>query len=439
MLYLRGMATATARQKRRAQRQPIREASPQSGIRRLTEYVSSIGTKPIIDTENSVIRGVKVLGQVSKNGRRYTSECVASALPLYEASKINVNHPQGDPRQPRNYEDRIGHLENPRLDGNGDLIGDLHFNPKHRLAEQLVWDAQHAPQHLGLSHNVEAKTRMDGSQVVVDRILNVHGVDLVADPATTNSLFEQDNSPVTGASAGRMPDSNYPMPEAMPQNATNPMQTTTAAELPAGNGKPAASCKEDDEDEPADPAEAICNAYDAKIAELVADRKGDPGENAKQIKDLLVARSKSLQHLAGALGNGDDDEEEDDEDDDDGMEHRRVKKTKGATVVTENAELTRLRSELTALKRKDSARKLLAESNLPPELQTELFLTELTEASAERQKMLINERQMLAEHMHLQRPVSRDEAFTEGFNPTRTSNCPRTSKQLVESLTISRE
>jgi hypothetical protein len=70
------------------------------------------------------------------------------------------------------------------------LFGDLHFNPKHALSEQLVWDAEHAPQNVGMSHNVLARTTQDGGDTVVEAITKVQSIDLVADPATTSGLYE---------------------------------------------------------------------------------------------------------------------------------------------------------------------------------------------------------------------------------------------------------
>jgi hypothetical protein len=70
------------------------------------------------------------------------------------------------------------------------LFGDLHFNPKHLLSEQLVWDAEHAPQNVGMSHNVLARTKRNGEETVVEAITKVQSIDLVADPATTSGLYE---------------------------------------------------------------------------------------------------------------------------------------------------------------------------------------------------------------------------------------------------------
>jgi uncharacterized small protein (DUF1192 family) len=66
----------------------------------------------------------------------------------------------------------------------------LHYNPKHALAQQLAWDALHAPENVGFSHNVEARTSRSAGQTLVEAITKVQSVDLVADPATTSSLYE---------------------------------------------------------------------------------------------------------------------------------------------------------------------------------------------------------------------------------------------------------
>jgi hypothetical protein len=111
---------------------------------------------------------------------------------MYEGAKVNLNHPKADPRTPRDYQDRMGVLRNVRLaDDSAGVFADFHFNPKHPVSEQLLWDAEHAPENVGFSHNVEAKVSRDkAGKVVVEEIVSVQSVDLVADPATTRGLFE---------------------------------------------------------------------------------------------------------------------------------------------------------------------------------------------------------------------------------------------------------
>jgi len=156
----------------------------------LQEYVDCRGVAMRVDAAGGIIRGVKILGLRSRNGREYLPEALADAARLYEDAKVNVNHPKGNPAGPRDYQDRIGAIRNVVVRPSEGLFADLHFNPKHALAEQLAWDAEHAPQNVGFSHNVLARTARRGEQVVVEAITQVQSVDLVADPATTRGLFE---------------------------------------------------------------------------------------------------------------------------------------------------------------------------------------------------------------------------------------------------------
>jgi hypothetical protein len=162
--------------------------SLQPAFETLQEYATSAGVALRIDREHGVIAGCKILGLQSRNGRTYDTAAVAKAMPMYEGAAVFVDH--GKAGQSRSYHDRMGRLQNVRASQDG-LYADFCFNPKHVLAEQLLWDAEHAPGNVGFSHDVQGKTRrsQDGS-VVVEAIERVDSVDLVAKPATTRSLFE---------------------------------------------------------------------------------------------------------------------------------------------------------------------------------------------------------------------------------------------------------
>ena len=159
-------------------------------IETLQEFFDSRGVPLRVDRQAGVIRGVKILGLNSRNGRTYLPEALRQAAGLYEEAKVNVNHPKGNPGAPRDYQDRIGVMRGVVVREGEGLFADFHFNPKHALAEQLAWDAEHAAENVGFSHNVEARTLRRGVQVVVEAITRVQSVDLVADPATTRGLFE---------------------------------------------------------------------------------------------------------------------------------------------------------------------------------------------------------------------------------------------------------
>lgn len=171
----------------------------------LQEFCDSRGVTLRVDRTGGVIRGIKVLGLTSRNQREYLSEALARAVSLYDGAKVNVNHPKGHPLAPRDYQERIGIIRNVCHRAGEGLFADFHFNPKHYLSEQLIWDAEHAPENVGFSHNVQARTSRRGETTLVEEILRVHSVDLVADPATTRGLFES-------ASA---------IPEDAPQEETN--------------------------------------------------------------------------------------------------------------------------------------------------------------------------------------------------------------------------
>ena len=156
----------------------------------LQEFVDSRGVDMRVERQSGIIRGVKILGLTSRNGRTYLPEALDKAARLYENAKVNVNHPKGSPLGPRDYQDRIGVIRSVVSRPGEGLFADLHFNPKHALAEQLIWDAEHAPENVGFSHNVQAKTTRRGDRVAVEGITKVQSVDLVADPATTRGLFE---------------------------------------------------------------------------------------------------------------------------------------------------------------------------------------------------------------------------------------------------------
>jgi len=160
----------------------------------LQEFVDSGSQRLRVDRAAGVIRGVKLLGLASRNGRRYREHALLEAVGLYEGAKVNINHPKGHPLSPRDYQDRLGVVRGVQFRAGDGLFGDLHFNPKHALSEQLVWDAEHAPQNVGMSHNVLARTSRSGQETVVESITKVQSIDLVADPATTSGLYEHAES-----------------------------------------------------------------------------------------------------------------------------------------------------------------------------------------------------------------------------------------------------
>lgn len=151
----------------------------------------SLGMSVSGKAEDGMVRGVKVLGYKSRNNRQYPKAVVARAAPKYEGVRVNIDHPAKD-GQTRSYASRFGSLVGIRVGEDG-MYADLRYNPKHPLAPQFEYDVEHSPESVGLSHVVMAQYSVDkGGMMNVTEIDRVTSVDLVADPATTSSLFESE-------------------------------------------------------------------------------------------------------------------------------------------------------------------------------------------------------------------------------------------------------
>jgi hypothetical protein len=183
----RAKAEAAAIKAANAATRKMHEDAVPPGQERLQEYTTSRGLSLQVNRETGLIHGVKVLGFKSRNEREYSPTAARNALGLYEGIGVNVDHVKG--RERRSYHDRIGYLTAPEAQQDG-IFADLRVNPKHPLAEQLFWDAEHAPHNVGLSHDATGKTTRRNGRTVVESIDTVRSVDLVAEPATTAGLFE---------------------------------------------------------------------------------------------------------------------------------------------------------------------------------------------------------------------------------------------------------
>ena len=143
-----------------------------------------------VDEAAAVIRGVKIIGLESQNGRSYPAATLKAAVPLYEGAKVNIDHMQrGDDGKERSVKDGFGWLEsvNARADG---LYGNLHYLKASPLAPVVIESAQRNPSLFGFSHDARGKVERKDGRDVVTAIEAVKSVDLVTDPATTRSLFE---------------------------------------------------------------------------------------------------------------------------------------------------------------------------------------------------------------------------------------------------------
>jgi hypothetical protein len=149
---------------------------------RLVERAAGIDR---VDEGAGIVRGVRVLGGSSLNGRTYPRTTMQRALGLYEGCKVFLDHERrvGD----RSVTTMVGRLQNVRLVADA-IVADLHLVRSHPHAGWILERARVDPGSFGLSHN--ARGDLDERTGEVSRILAVDSVDIVDSPATNKGLFE---------------------------------------------------------------------------------------------------------------------------------------------------------------------------------------------------------------------------------------------------------
>jgi len=172
------------------------------------ELVEAVSSRPsLVDRLKGIINDVKIVGlEAPKKNRVYTPEALKKAIPLYEGAVVNVDHVEtpesgGDQQKPvfRKFADRIGRLSGVYFkEGEGLFARTFKFNPKHRMAEDLMYWAAEDPNGVGFSHHAFGASRVSGGKQIVESIREVRSVDLVANPATTKGLFESESESVSG-------------------------------------------------------------------------------------------------------------------------------------------------------------------------------------------------------------------------------------------------
>lgn len=163
-------------------------------LARLTESVAASGR-----AEPGVVRDCKVLGFESTRGRRYAPEALKEAASLYEGAPVFLDHPDEGDHGPRSVRDKFGWFANVRFVPGDGLRGDFHYNPEHPFAKTFEGWLDSAPDQIGFSHNAftdprKNKTDPDGTTVIT-QIAEVASVDLVSRGATTQGLFESHKMP----------------------------------------------------------------------------------------------------------------------------------------------------------------------------------------------------------------------------------------------------
>jgi hypothetical protein len=160
-------------------------------LTRVTERVDRPLAGCRVDRENGIIRGAKLCGLTSANGRSYPAEVFRRGVAKYEGVHVYANHTRGE----RSIGDKLGWITNARIGPDGVPRGDLNLLTTHPDYPAIVEAAQRNPSLYGLSHVADCRVgRGTNGREQVESIESVVSVDLVAEPATTRGIFESRSS-----------------------------------------------------------------------------------------------------------------------------------------------------------------------------------------------------------------------------------------------------
>ncbi len=161
----------------------------------LFEHTSST-TPHEVDREQGVIRNVKVLGRISRNGREYSDKALNNAVALLEGYQVNLYHNREKPNAERGFLECVGSIHGLELKPDGVYAKEFRVKKSHPAANVIFESAERFPNEFGLSINAEGEVVRRGGKTIVESIVNPRSVDVVGKPATTNGIFESENAMV---------------------------------------------------------------------------------------------------------------------------------------------------------------------------------------------------------------------------------------------------
>lgn len=159
--------------------------------RQLVEYAQ--GGKLRVDKGTATLYGVRLLGERSANGRRYSERAMQEAAQMYVGKAVNDGHP-AQPNAPRKNAERLGTVTKAWYDRNSRAVfGNVRLLRTHPLTPRIL-EAAADPglwSCYGFSHNAQGEGANDSRGIfVVERLTDVLAVDLVQGAATNSSLAE---------------------------------------------------------------------------------------------------------------------------------------------------------------------------------------------------------------------------------------------------------
>lgn len=169
---------------------------------------------PVVDRAAGTIARVKLLGNESRNGRRYTEKAKASAARLYLGAKNYVNHGVQDGQlTERRLEDWASVITATKVESDGvyGVLKLIKTSPHYEMLMEAAGDKDFY-QAFGMSHVADGDSRLDGTTELVEDVTKVLSVDFVGTPATTCGLAESEQpgkgqKPTIKTAIDSLPDS----------------------------------------------------------------------------------------------------------------------------------------------------------------------------------------------------------------------------------------
>lgn len=171
--------------------------------------VEEVAAKPgRVDADKGILHDVLLLGTESRNNVKYPDQTRNDAIPLFEGAKINLSHPAKRDKtalaESVPWDRRFGKAFNVRNTPEG-IRGDVKVLKAHPFTKTLLESAQEMPEMFGFSPvmlGVTTPADTDGMETCIS-IKRVRSVDVVTDPGTTRSLFEEAEAPAAEEEAAQ--------------------------------------------------------------------------------------------------------------------------------------------------------------------------------------------------------------------------------------------
>ncbi len=254
---------------------------------------------PKVDKKTGIVRGVKLLGRISKNNREYSDQALEDARRLYEGNTINLDHPEArKANTPRAFMEGIAVARNCEVRPDG-VYGDLHVIMSHPAAAPFLEWAERFPRNFGMSHNADGHEVRKAGKNVVESLAHVISIDVVRNPATTGGLFE---------SEGRGRQESYEELRRTVFGKKTGSISRLLREMDGMSDLPLEDDEADDELVEIDPntstEEAIRLAYLKAAVSVLKDYSETPAKKLARLEKLLAAEKEAVEQMLNAIEPG---------------------------------------------------------------------------------------------------------------------------------------